>query len=691
MPAHAPSVVFVGGGPRTAGVLERLAANRALFPGPLDIHVVEPYEPGSGRIWRYDQHPGLMLNSAATDVTMFTDSSVACEGPAADGPGLAEWAAGVLDGSITDVPDFPLALREQLRTLTGATFPTRQLNSQYLEWFFRRAVAKLGGTVTVHRSTAVAVEPAPRRAPEDGPHLDAHDDGSHSSGSHSPGSHLVRLANGGTLHADVVVNALGHTDSRPDAASASWSGFAARHGGFHVPPSYTTDVDYSPLAPGQDVIVAGMGLAFVDLLVLLMEGRGGRFEETAGGGLRYLASGREPRLWAGSRRGVPYHSKISASLQGEAPGALRFFTSDAVDALLDSHAELDFREHLWPLIAKEAGYGYYRELFTGSPERVRTGWPEFSARFAGLDWDSPAREELVASAVPDPALRLDLDALDRPFAGRQFGGSADVQEAVARYIDEDLALRDSPDHPETMALFVALLKVYMDLGRLVPAERLNARSQQTVHGWWHGFFSFVDSGPPPRRLREMLALHRAGLLRFLGPGLSVTADESTGEFVAGSAQTGFVVRARAFIEARLPSTSVVRSLNPMLASLHSAGLGTEQQLLTADGIHSTGKLLVSDRHALLDGQGRPAGRLFAVGPGTSGWGAGAFARPGTNAAPFRENDALARTVLGVAASLVSRRPTSRRPTSTHTASTHSASAHSPGQDAPAQPAAVGRP
>ena len=54
MPASAPSVVFVGGGPRTAGVLERMAANRpALFAGPLDIHVVEPYEPGSGRIWRW--------------------------------------------------------------------------------------------------------------------------------------------------------------------------------------------------------------------------------------------------------------------------------------------------------------------------------------------------------------------------------------------------------------------------------------------------------------------------------------------------------------------------------------------------------------------------------------------------------------------------------------------------------------
>ena len=203
MPANATSVVFIGGGPRAAGVLERLAANRsALFFGPLDIHVVEPYEPGSGRIWRYDQHPGLMLNSAAADVTMFTDSSVACEGPAADGPGLAGWAAGVLDGSITDVPDFPLAIREQLHTLTGGTFPTRQLQSQYLEWFFRRAVTALGGNVTVHRTTAAAVE----RAISSTTASDA-------------GMHLVRLANGGEVRADVVVTALGHTDSRPDAAS----------------------------------------------------------------------------------------------------------------------------------------------------------------------------------------------------------------------------------------------------------------------------------------------------------------------------------------------------------------------------------------------------------------------------------------------------------------------------------------
>jgi uncharacterized NAD(P)/FAD-binding protein YdhS len=629
MPSVAPTIVFIGGGPRSAGILERLAANKpGLFDGPLSIHVVEPHEPGSGRIWRYDQSPGLLLNSTAADVTMFTDGSVACDGPSVDGPGLAAWAAGVLDGSIRDVPQLEHHILDQFRALTPASFPSRQLQSKYLEWFFRRAVAALGrdAAVTTHRDTATAVE-RNTGAPDGGP------------------QYRVRLASGGVLEGDLVVYSLGHTDSQPHPASVRLADFAARHGGFHASPSYTTDVDYSAIASGQDVLVSGMGLAFVDLLVLLFEGRGGRFEDRPDGALDYVPSGAEPRLWVGSRRGVPYHSKISSTLRGEPVGAPRYFTAAAVEPLLAAYEELDFRMQLWPLIAKDAGYAYYRELFTGNPGRVRGSWDAFAARFDGLDWYSREREDLVAAVIPDPALRLDLEALDQPFSGCAFADHAAVQRSVVGYIERDLSLRTDPDHSETLALFTALLRIYMELGRLVPQERLNSRSQQAVHGWWHGFFSFVDSGPPPHRLREILALHRAGLLQFLGPGMWVRPDETSGRFVAGSFQSPVVVDALAYIEARLPSPSVARSENPALVDLHDAGWGTEQLLLTSDGPHSTGKLLVSSSHEVLAPDGGPQVGLFAVGPWTSGWGAGAFARPGTNAAPFRENDALARRLL----------------------------------------------
>lgn len=570
-----------------------------------------------------------MLNSTAGDVTMFTDASVLCEGPPADGPDLAAWAAAVAAGTLPDAPVLPPHLLAQAAALTPGSFPTRQLHSAYLEWFFRRSVLALAplATVTVHRDTAVDLDTA---EPFSG---------------QLAVPQLVHLSGGAVLSADVVVLALGHCDAQVHGRSAEFADFARRHGRFHAAPAYTTDVDYSALGPGQDVIVSGLGLAFVDLTVLLMEGRGGRFEELDGGSLRYVPTGAEPRLWAGSRRGVPYHSKITAALRGETPVRPLFFSKEAVAQLLVRHSELDFRTQVWPLIAKDAGYAYYQELFTGSPERVAMDWDQFSRRFRALDWYSPERAALVGDAVPERSLRLDFEQLDNPLAGVDFPSRAAVRDAVAAHIADDLRVRAGGGNPQTLALFLALLRAYMDLASIVPPDRLTAVSQEAVHGWWHGFFSFVDSGPPPHRLRQLLAIHQAGLLEFLGPGLTVATEESTGQFVATSAQVQGEKRAGAFIEARLPAPTVVRTANPLLRNLHARGLVSEQQLLSADGARSTGRLLVTAAHQVVGAGGASHPRLFAVGPGTSAWGAGAFARPRSNAAPFRENDALARSVL----------------------------------------------
>ncbi|MFD0070774.1 FAD/NAD(P)-binding protein, partial [Streptomyces sp. NPDC127574] len=50
--AGRPSLVIVGAGPRGTGLLERIAANAPeLYAGSeLDIHVVDPYPAGAGRI-----------------------------------------------------------------------------------------------------------------------------------------------------------------------------------------------------------------------------------------------------------------------------------------------------------------------------------------------------------------------------------------------------------------------------------------------------------------------------------------------------------------------------------------------------------------------------------------------------------------------------------------------------------------
>ena len=91
------SVVIVGGGPRGTGVLERIAASAPEFrdrlPGGLEVHLVDPYPAGAGRIWRADQSALLWMNSMARDITLFADESVTCEGPIVPGPALDEGVA----------------------------------------------------------------------------------------------------------------------------------------------------------------------------------------------------------------------------------------------------------------------------------------------------------------------------------------------------------------------------------------------------------------------------------------------------------------------------------------------------------------------------------------------------------------------------------------------------------------------
>lgn len=575
MSAPRPSLVIIGAGPRGTGLLERIAANAPeLYAGPgLDIHLVDPHQPGPGRIWRAAQSPLLWMNSHAEDVTMFTDETVEMAGPVREGPTLHEWAG-----------------------LDGRTFADRRIQGDYLRWVYDRAVAGLPPGVTVHHH--------PRRALR-------------VSGSPEGRQQVWLAGRPRPLLADLVVLTVGHLDAELDAEQAELAAYAREHGLVHLPPDYTADSDLTALEPGEPVLVRGFGLAFVDLMVLLTEGRGGRYEGDA-----YLPSGREPVLYVGSRRGVPYHSKIGYDWTGERPPLPRFLGPAEVGELLARPAGFDFRRDVWPLVEKELGFAHYHRLFTAHPERTAMAWRDFEEKYAA--GDAAGIEALVASAVPDPADRLDLAALDHPLDGVRYGSHEEFQDGLREYIEGDLGRRHDARHSADLAVFLGLLSVYGQLVRL-----------GSVGPWWHGFFSYLASGPPGPRLRQMLALSRAGLLRFVGAGLTVAAED--GVFRASSPTVpGFTVEARALVEARLPEPTVGRARGTLLRELHADGAAeTPDGLLRVDP--GDGRIL--------DRDGRPHPRRFALGPYTDGRTPGAFTRPRTGGPAFRQNDAAARAVL----------------------------------------------
>ncbi|WP_018335450.1 FAD/NAD(P)-binding protein [Actinomycetospora chiangmaiensis] len=637
------SVVIVGGGPRGTGVLERLVAGA---PGagvdaehPLDVHLVDPYPAGAGRIWRTRQSELLWMNSMAADVTMWTDDSVTCTGPIVPGPSLIEWAEEVRDAHAE--PEGRVG--EEIRGLTASTFPTRQLQSHYLAAVLQRVLDSLpeGVRVHVHEQKATGIEGGDVRR--------------------------VRLEDGETLDADVVVLASGHLDASPTDDEAALLRCSKRLGLRYFAPEQTTDSDLDAIPPGETVIARGMGLAFIDLMVLLFEGRGGRFEEepegpddgSGRGRLVYVPSGREVSLHVGSGRGVPYHAKTEYTLIGPRPPLPRFFGPDQVAELASRQGGVSLRQDAWPLIAKEAGWGWYHELFHGHPDRVTGDWDTFAAAYADVDWYSVERERLVERHVPDEADRLDFEQLDRPLDGLRTDPET-LQKFLRTYIGDDLARHVDPAHTEELGAFTALLSAFMMSVELASRGGLTAKSRARDLGWWQNLFSSMASGPPGPRLRQLLALNRAGFVTFLGSGLSVEVDEHGPSFLAtGAALDAPPTRATTFVDARLASPSVRRSSDPMLRSLMRAGLVDEETLSwnacsrgdDYSGVveHSTGLLPVdpSDYRVLTGPEEEPHPRLFAIGPHTTVRLPGAFTRPNTNSLSFRANDAVAQALLAI--------------------------------------------
>ncbi len=628
----APSLVFVGGGPRTVSLLERIAANAPeLLPSAgLDIHIVDPFPVGGGRIWRRHQSSLLWMNSVAKDVTIFTDESVVCSGPIVAGPALDEWVFGPGRQVLIDA-----GLQAEADSFSRHDFASREIQSLYLSWVFDRVVKSLPPSVivSVHQQKAVSVT----------------DIASTVVGSAPVARQQVGLADGSVLQADLVVLAQGYLDRTPTTAESGFAAAAKFNDLTYIPPGYTADVDLSGLRAGSTVLVRGFGLAFIDLMALVAEQRGGRYVENPDGSLSYLPSGQEPVLQVGSRRGVPYHAKLGYSLESAAPVPPVHLTPAAIEAISKPGETANFRGQLWPLIVKELADAHYRRLFEFHSERTIGPWSEFFEALSRLDVRGPEFLAVVTAAVPDPLDRFDLPFIDRPLRGRTFLDRDELSRALVAYVTGDLRRRADPHYSSDHAVFNALLTVYGVLAWAIVSGRVSAQDRvQVFEGEFHGLFSFLASGPPPRRLAEMLALHAAGLLHFAGPDLEVTVEN--GRFVGRSPAVSGEIVADALVEARLPRPDVRAASDPIISSLLADGQLAAEDLVAADGTSLGGGQLLADarsRAVAADRSVHPA--RFLLGPAVSASaGSAGFARPGFNGPGLRQNDSVARELLTLA-------------------------------------------
>ncbi|WP_406167475.1 FAD/NAD(P)-binding protein [Streptomyces canus] len=775
------SVALVGAGPRGTSVLERLCASapELLPPGAhLTVHVIDPSPPGPGRVWRPTQSPDLLMNTVASQVTLFTDESVDCAGPIRPGPSLYEWACerwgtkegagcgaegeagpateeeprrnagpkidagqaelgGTPDAGQAELGGTPDAGQAELGGTPDAGQAelggTPDAGQAELGGTPDAGQAELGGTPDAGQAelggtpdpgqAELGGTPDPGRTPDPGgmpdpgsvPGLDETSRASHKpiSGGGRPGAggtpdpgqvaesgtdsglgtdcplgpddypsrvqygrylesvfaRIVRQAPGAVsveVHAaravrvddavdgrqtvtlddgtvlyglSAVVLAQGHLPVVADAPQRSHTAHAERHGLHHVPPANPADVDLSRIRPHEPVLLRGLGLNFFDHMALLTTGRGGRFVRSDTGTLRYLPSGNEPRLYAGSRRGIPYQAR-GDNAKGPYGRHLPLVLTDETIARFrkraDSGEAPDFLTEIWPLVAKEVETAYYEAL-------VEDG--EFRDRFLATDHRGPEEAAVLDEFGIPHTDRWSWDRMSRPYTGQTFTDPGSWRHWLLAHLRQDAAeaALGNVAGPLKAALDV-LRDLRNELRQIVDHGGLAGPSRRDhLDRWYTPLNAFLSIGPPRRRIEELTALIEAGTVDVLGPRLEVR--EADGTWVARSPEVpGSAVHVTTLVEARLPEPDLRRTADDLLARLLKTG---QCRPHTVDG-YETGGLDVTRRpYHLIDRQGQPHARRFAFGVPTEGvhWVTAAGARPGVDSVTLSDADAVARAVL----------------------------------------------
>ncbi|MFE7414650.1 FAD/NAD(P)-binding protein [Streptomyces laurentii] len=656
-------LAVIGSGPRGLSVLERLvcrltaeydqaAGHGGPAPRPVVVHLVDNTEIGAGRVWRTDQDPWFTMNTVASQITMYSgDSDTGPARPGA-GPSLHQWLT-----AHTPAGQEPAGPND---------YATRAEYGRYLADVYRSIVRALPphAALEAHVAGVTALSPRP-----DGTWDLALDAAPH------------------RLSAERVILATGHPRNEADTFDAAMESFAAGHRVHYLRGDSAADMplDETTIPAGSTVAIRGLGLSFYDVMLSLTIGRGGEFKAADDGTYAYIPSGREPRIVAGSRSGLPIPARGRNQKSAHHSHQPKFLTRAALTAARTARAaqagsaQLDFAEDVLPLLLDEIAYVYYTTAHrtrteaaentgttTDTTTTAGTGTGTGTGTGAGVGGHERFARELAdhlhrgrdLSVLLDGAglgdvAPVDLKALARPFAGMRFDSAGAFREHLLTVMREDLdqARLGNSDGPLKAALDVLrdirnVVRDAVDFGGLLPASHVRDFDRDYLP-----MNALLSAGPPLERVEQLYALIAQGIVDVTGPLTHFATDETTGTFTVASEQVpGSFARATALIDARIPTPDLARDTSPLIRRLRADGLVRTFTIQGPDGAHATGGLDITPApFRVLDASGRPHEGLFALGIPTehTRWFTQVgSSRPGTGQTLFyRDADTIAEALL----------------------------------------------
>jgi hypothetical protein len=548
----------------------------------IHVHIIEMADPGPG-VHAEEQPNYLLLNTVCGQVSMFADEQQTADEKLRVGPNLFEWAKPrnyrMFDDSCRIATDGG-------RELSPHDFLPRRVLGAYLRWYFNHLVqsAPSNLSITHHRAMAIDIlEQADQRE-------------------------TVVLTSGDKVTVDHVFLTTGYTENvQDDRLLASESGPLLK------PYPVTAYVD--DIGPDESVGISGMGLVATDVVTALTIGRGGRYvADESIIGRRYVASGREPRIYLYSRNGLPYYSRpaVSNDLSGSYEPSL--CTTAAIDAILQTeHARetgVDFRATVLPLLFDEMRLVYFTK----------------KARFeSGVEAGEDAHKELFAAHREGrfgpliehyESIYGKFDPEDLFFVPwiNSMGSATAYQAAVCKIMRSDLIEARKGESLSPMKAALELFRVLRDgIRRAVDFGGLSLASYNDFRREIVTRINRIAVGPPLSRTEELLALIEAGVVSIpFGASPSVQYSKDLNAFEITSTRLKEPTREKVdrIILGYIDQPTVQHSASPLLAHLYARGR-LSQFRYGATAVDTIA--LTRDCHPI-NGGGDVEKRLWVLGP-----------------------------------------------------------------------------
>ncbi|MCU0549903.1 MAG: FAD/NAD(P)-binding protein [Leptolyngbya sp. Prado105] len=516
-------IAIVGSGARGLSILERIIAfaRADQFRCPMMVKVFDRdiFGPGCHSI-KQPEH--LLVNTIASQITIFSDPTVQGSGFSLNGPSFYEWLCDHYSGLSPD---------------PNAYYPRKYLG-QYLAWSFdylRQLAPATLRIITVSKYVVAASAIAQSASP----------------------TWKLTVESGDTHVVQYVFLTTGHEQETLTPEQCEQRLF----------PAYPLETAVSGIQPHETIAMEGLGLSACDVISMLTVGRGGKFVRDRSRHLCYQASGQEPTIIGFARSGLPITARAVNEKELREQYKAQFLTRDAIAQLKQQYGQLDFERQVLPLLLADMEFVYSKTYI--QKHKGFTAAHDFANHY--LTATEAQRQSIIAFEIPLDQ-RFNWSRLVQPIPQSSLSSHEQYKTWLHDYLHEDLsdANEGNLSNPLKAACDVLRdvrdnLRYVIDFGGLT----------ETSHRWLVQTFLPIMNrlavGPPKARLEEMLALQAVGILKLdIGPNPQCQFDQVRQRFVI---QGRFEqVEADVLIRSRIAMPPPQASSNPLLRQLVGDGI-----------------------------------------------------------------------------------------------------------------------